>query len=104
MPGKPFRLADLRTVADALYGRRQWQVELARDLNIPPQAIERWFAGKPLPDIRNLLAALCRRNACAKKGGRGKKDANLEETSGFSPKRVQQARSILRHNRAKAKD
>ena len=40
----------------------------------------------------------------APKGGRGKKDQNLEETSGFSPKRVQQARSILRYSPAKAQD
>ena len=63
MPTQPFSLADLRTVADALYGRRQWQVELARDLGLPPQVIKAWLTGKPLPDIRNLLAALCRRNA-----------------------------------------
>ena len=61
MPTQPFSLADLRTVADALYGRRQWQVEFARDLGIPPATIKRWFTGKPLPDIRDLLAALCRR-------------------------------------------
>ena len=65
MPGQPFSLADLREAADALYGLRQWQVELARDLGLPPQAIKRWFAGTPLPDIRNLLADLCRRNVAA---------------------------------------
>lgn len=59
----PFTLADLRDTADALYGKRQWQAELARDLGIPPQMIKRWFAGKPLPDIRQLLADLCRRNS-----------------------------------------
>jgi hypothetical protein len=57
MPGEPFSLADLRTAADALYGRRQWQGELARDLGLPQQTIKRWFTGKPLPDIRQMLAA-----------------------------------------------
>jgi hypothetical protein len=40
----------------------------------------------------------------ASQGGRGKKDqtSNLEETSGFSAKRLQQARSILRFSRALA--
>ena len=71
MPGQPFSLADLRTVADALYGRRQWQVELARDLGLPQQTIKRWFAGKPLPDIRQLLADLCRR--------KGADDPNMEK-------------------------
>ena len=63
MPRQPFSLADLRTVADALYGGRQWQPLLARDLGIPPQMIKRWFTGKPLPDLRQLLADLCRRVA-----------------------------------------
>ena len=36
---------------------------LARDLGMTPQAIKRWFAATPLPDIRNLLADLCRRIA-----------------------------------------
>ena len=70
MPKQAFSLADLRTVADALYGRRQWQAELARDLGIPPATIKRWFTGKPLPDIRDLLAALCRR--------KGADDPNME--------------------------
>ena len=42
MPGQPFSLANLREVADALYGRRQWQLALARDLHAPPQTIEGW--------------------------------------------------------------
>jgi hypothetical protein len=63
MLAQPFSLADLRTVADALYGGRQWQPLLARDLGLTPQTIKRWFAGTSLPDIRNLLADLCRRNA-----------------------------------------
>ena len=62
MPGQPFSLADLRTVAEALYGRTQWQALLARDLNIPQRAIKAWFAGRPLPDIRKPLADRCRRN------------------------------------------
>jgi hypothetical protein len=62
-PRQPFSLADLRTVADALYGGRRWQPLLARDLGITPQAIKRWFAAKPLRDIRNLLADRCRRSA-----------------------------------------
>ena len=63
MAGQSFSLSDLRTVADALYGRRQWQAELARDLETTPATIRGWFDGKRLPDLRNLLAALCRRNA-----------------------------------------
>jgi hypothetical protein len=63
VPGQPFSLANLREAANALYGKRQWQGLLARDLGIPPQTIKRWFAGKPLPDLRKPLADLCRRNA-----------------------------------------
>jgi hypothetical protein len=63
MPEQPFSLANLREAADARYGKCQWQGLLARDLNIPPQVIKAWFAGKPLPDIRKVLADLCRRNA-----------------------------------------
>ena len=63
MATQPFTLADLRDTAEALYGARQWQPLLARDLGITPQAIKRWFTGKPLPDIRKLLADLCRRKA-----------------------------------------
>ena len=63
MPQKPFSLADLRVAADALYGRTQWQPALARDLRIPPTTIKRWFSGRPLPDLRQLLADLCRKNA-----------------------------------------
>ena len=62
MPGQPFSLAELREVADALYGRRQWQGLLARDLKIPERAVKSWFVGKPLPDIRKLLADLCRQH------------------------------------------
>jgi hypothetical protein len=62
MTGPAFSLANLREVADALYGKRQWQGLLAHDLNIPPRSIKAWFAGRPLPDIRKLLADLRRRN------------------------------------------
>jgi hypothetical protein len=61
MPGQPFSLADLGTVADALYGRRQWQAQLAGDLKTTPRTIGRWFDGTPLPDLRRELADLCRR-------------------------------------------
>ena len=71
MPGQPFSLANLREAADALYGKRQWQGLLARDLGLPPQTIKRWFTGKPLPDIRQLLADLCRR--------KGVDDPNMEK-------------------------
>ena len=63
MPGQPFSLANLREVADALYGRRQWQLALARDLHVPPQTIKGWFGGKPLPDLRQRLTDLCRQTA-----------------------------------------
>jgi hypothetical protein len=38
--------------------------------------------------------------------GRGKKDAGIKgaETSGFTARRLQQARSVLRHSRALAED
>ena len=70
-PKQPFSLANLREAAEALYGGRQWQPLLARDLALPPQTIKRSFAGKPLPDIRQLLADLCRRN--------GAGDPNMEK-------------------------
>jgi hypothetical protein len=73
MGEQSFSLADLRTVADALYGGRQWQPLLARDLGITPQAIKRWFTRKPLPDIRQLLADLCRR--------KGADDPSLQKRS-----------------------
>jgi hypothetical protein len=60
MPGQPFSLADLRTADDALCGRRQWHFALARDLNRTPRAIKGWFNGRPLPDLREKLANLCR--------------------------------------------
>ena len=63
MPVQPFSLANLREVADALYGRRQWQLALARDLHVPPQTIKGWFGGKPLPDLRQRLTDLCRQTA-----------------------------------------
>jgi hypothetical protein len=63
MSGQPFSLADLRTAADALYGRRHWRAEFARDLKTTPLTIVRWFDGTPLPDLRRELADLCRRNA-----------------------------------------
>jgi hypothetical protein len=60
MPKQPFSLADLREAVDALYGRRQWQFALARDLNTSPRAVKGWFNGQPLPDLRAKLADLCR--------------------------------------------
>jgi hypothetical protein len=65
MPGQPFNLANLRETADALYGKSRWQGLLARDLNLPERAVKGWFAGKPLPDLRNVLADLCRRHVPA---------------------------------------
>ena len=62
MPGQPFSLANLREVADALYGKRRRHGLLARDLNIPERVIKGWFAGRRLPDTRKLLADLCRKN------------------------------------------
>jgi hypothetical protein len=63
MPDQPFSLANLREAVDELYGRRQWQLALARDLNTTPRTIKGWFNGKPLPDLREKLADLCRRAA-----------------------------------------
>jgi hypothetical protein len=60
MPIQPFSPADPREAIDALYGRRQWQLALARDLNTTPRAVKGWFNGKPLPDLREKLADLCR--------------------------------------------
>ena len=65
MPDQPFSLADLRTIADALYGRTQWQGLLAWNLDIPPRVIKAWVAGRPLPDIRKLLADLCRQKGAS---------------------------------------
>jgi hypothetical protein len=62
MLGQPFSLANLRETADALYGKSRWQGLLARDLNIPERIIQSWFAGKPMPDLRKVLADLCRRH------------------------------------------
>ena len=71
MPTQPFTLADLRTVADALYGR-QWQAHFARDLKITPRTIGRWFDGSAvLPDLRHYLADLCRQ--------KGADDPNMEK-------------------------
>ena len=58
MPGQPFSIANLREAADALYGRRQWQPALARDLNTTQRTIRGWFDGQPLPDLRQQLVAL----------------------------------------------
>jgi hypothetical protein len=74
MPKQPFSLANLRDTAEALYGKRQWQPLLSRDLGIPPQAIKRWFTGKPLPDLRQLLADLCRKN--------GEENPSLQKLAG----------------------
>jgi hypothetical protein len=63
MPGQPFSLADLREAINALYGRRQWQFALARDLNVRPLTVKGWLSGRPLPDLREKLADLCRRAA-----------------------------------------
>jgi hypothetical protein len=71
MPGQPFSLADLRSVADALYGRRQWQAQFAGDLKTTSRTIGCWFDGTPLPDLRPQLADLCRRN--------GAGDPNMEK-------------------------
>jgi hypothetical protein len=60
MPGQPFSLAELREAVGALYGRRQRQFALARDLHTSPRAIKSWFNGTPLPDLREKLADLCR--------------------------------------------
>jgi hypothetical protein len=60
MPGQPFSLANLRDTGEALYGQR-WQAALARDLKVQPRLIQQWFAGKPLADLRQQLADLCRR-------------------------------------------
>jgi hypothetical protein len=60
MPGQPFSLANLREVADTLYPRRGWQLQLAKDLHTTPTMIRRWFNGERLPDLRRRLADLCR--------------------------------------------
>jgi hypothetical protein len=48
MPGQPFSLANLRAVADALYGKRQWHRENG------PQA------RKPLATGVTAVVSLCR--------------------------------------------
>ena len=68
---QPFSLANLRDTADALYGRRQWRVELARDLKTTTPTITGWFEGKRLPDLRRDLADLCRQ--------KGADDPNMEK-------------------------
>jgi hypothetical protein len=71
MPGQPFCLAHLRDAADAIYERRGWQDQRAKDLKTTPRDIRRWFKGaEPLPDLRKQLAALCRK--------RGPYDPNME--------------------------
>ena len=57
--GQPFSLANLREVADALYGRRHWHLQLARNPRVPPRTFRRWFDGDPIPDVRQQLAELC---------------------------------------------
>lgn len=47
----------LRTVGEALYGER-WQVPLARALGVSDRNLRYWAVGKPIPDIRDRLAAL----------------------------------------------
>ena len=61
MTKQPFSLANLRDTVEALYRPHQWQLALARDLNVQPRTIKGWFNGKPLPDLREKLADLCRR-------------------------------------------
>ena len=56
MPKRPFSLADLREAIDALYGRSQWQLAHARDLNTTPRAVKGWFNG--------IAAARSSREAC----------------------------------------
>ena len=60
MPKQPFSLANLRDTGEALYGR-QWQAALARDLKLQLRLVQGWFQGKPLADLRQPLADLCRR-------------------------------------------
>jgi hypothetical protein len=61
MPGHPFSFANLRDTGEALFGR-QWQPAICRELKLQPRTIAGWFQGKPLPDLRNDVAA--------KQGGR----------------------------------
>lgn len=67
MPAQPFSLANLREVSNALYGPI-WAVFLAEDLGVKPRTIKGWFNGKPLPDLRQQLAALCRKRGAGQPG------------------------------------
>ena len=80
---QPFSLANLRDTGEVLYGR-QWQLALARDLNVQPRTIKGWFDGKPLPDLRHQLADLCRR--CSAENPGMEKRARALESLG-SPER-----------------
>jgi hypothetical protein len=63
---------------DALYGRHQWQLALARDLNVQPRIVKGWFNGKPLPELREKLADL-RRLAAVDNPEMGKLALKLEK-------------------------
>ena len=62
MPGQPFSLANLTAPGQALFGPN-WHARLAWELKVPERAVRKWCKGKPLPDIRERLADICRRMA-----------------------------------------
>ena len=41
----PWGAAELRLAGDMLYGTREWQSQLARDLEVNSSTVRRWLAG-----------------------------------------------------------
>lgn len=48
---------DLRQIGEALYGP-EWQTPMARALGVSLRSVQRWAAGKPIPDPDRLRADL----------------------------------------------